>query len=120
MLHPLNPFPVLLSFTLLAPFFLRLVLGVTFIHFGTRTLKTKNYKAVRSYLEIIVGFMLIVGFYTQIGAAAAALIMLYELILKIRRRAFLTDGVNYYLILFVIAISLLFSGAGFFAFDLPL
>ncbi len=116
----LNPFPYLLSFGLLGPFLLRLILGITFIHFGTLKIKNKNYKHVVAYVETLAGVMLVLGLYTQIAALVVALILLYQLFHKMTKKAFLTDGVNYYLILFIIALSLLVTGAGFFAFDLPL
>ena len=52
--------------------------------------------------------------------SALSVIIVVKLSKKVKDRAFLTDGVNYYIILLVLAISLLFSGPGFLAFDLPL
>lgn len=71
-------------------------------------------------VEIIGGGLLIIGMFTQIVALIFVLILGVALIQKMRHGTFLSDGVNYYLILFVIALSLLFSGAGFFAVDYPL
>lgn len=116
-----NPFPILLIFGLLAPLLLRVTLGLTFIHFGGKHIKSKKSRLLAlGIIEIIGGALLVIGLYTQIAALVFSVILGVELIKKIKNREFLTDGVNYYLLLFVIAVSLLLSGAGLFAIDYPL
>lgn len=109
--------PPLLSFSSLAPLLLRITLGLVFIFWSIK--KFKNEKVV-SILEGIIGATLFIGFATQLVALIAAIILGYKLVRKILAKSFFTDGVNYYFILFIISISLIVTGAGFVAFDLPL
>jgi len=116
----LNPFPELLYLSLLAPFLLRVLLGITFVYFGYERLsKTKTEKGL-AVAKVLIGLLLVIGLFTQVASLLALCILGFRLVQKIRHKAFLTAGVNYYLILFVIALSLLFTGAGAWAFDLPL
>lgn len=116
-------FPSLISLQGFAPFFLRLTLGGIFIFWGYRILKKKQ-KDVRVNIvgsfEVLVGLSLVLGYLTQLGALIALVMLGERIVHKIRAKQFLTDGANYYLILFVIAIAILISGPGFMAFDLPL
>lgn len=115
-------FPPLLAFSGLAPLLLRITLGLVMMFWAFSKFKkhgTHGISAV-SVIEALIGILLFVGYMTQIAAFISAIILGARLIKKIRDRAFLTDGVNYYFILFIIAICLIFTGAGFIAFDLPL
>lgn len=116
----LSLFPSLFSWSELAPFLLRLTLGAVFIYSSARVLRDRSspsrQKAVGT-IEVIAGSLLIIGLWTQLAALVLVVDLLIRLIDRANRRAFLTDGVNYYLLLLVMAISLLVMGAGFFAFD---
>jgi uncharacterized membrane protein YphA (DoxX/SURF4 family) len=81
---------------------------------------SKSSERVLSALEGVFGILLILGLFVQGVALLVAIDMLVRLIGKMKSKSFLSDGVNYYLILFVLSISLLVTGAGFLAFDLPL
>ena len=116
----LNPFPELLYLSLLAPFLLRIVLGITFIYFGYERLAKKKEEKPLAIVKMAVGILFVLGLFTQVVSLVALCILGFRLVQKIRHKAFLTAGVNYYLILFVIALSLLFTGAGAWAMDLPL
>jgi putative oxidoreductase len=133
----LNPFPDLLIYSLLAPFILRVVAGLIFINLGVflfknekeqwivslSTLKIPNPKIAIKILgavEIIGGIMLIVGFYTQIAALVLALLTFAEAYIEYKDPAILKRNFVFYTMLLAITLSLLFSGAGAFAFDLPL
>lgn len=115
-------FPPLLSFSGLSPLLLRLTLGLVMLFWAFNKFKAHKTGGITavSIIEALVGISLFVGFMTQVAAFISAIILGIRLVKKIRNRAFFTDGVNYYFILFVIAISLIFTGAGFIAFDLPL
>ncbi len=119
-------FPPLLSYQLFAPLLLRVTLGIIFIIWSRDKFKKRitkiglNKETSIATLEGIIGIFLIVGFLTQVVALASAIILGKRLFSKIRSKAFFTDGVNYYFILFIISICLIFTGAGFIAFDLPL
>lgn len=121
----LSLFPSLLSYDQLSPLILRVVLGITLAYFGYQKIigkggssgsNTKIYGGV----EIIIAIFLIIGLFTQLAALLNAIILVIKLGFKVRDRKFLTDGINYYLLLLAIAISVMFTGAGWLAFDLPL
>ena len=133
----LSVFPDLLAFGLLAPFLLRVALGFVFISFGKyklgggRAEKAKFFESlgwkyglyvatVLGIIELVVGVFLLIGLYTQIAALAAALILLCALILKKKAPHGIESSSCFLFLLFIIALSLLVSGAGLFAFDLPL
>lgn len=133
----LNPFPQFLAYSLLAPFLLRLVLGIIYIGFGYTKLTTERaiksaffenihlrpggiYVWVFGIIEIVGGAMLLTGFYTQIASLALAFIMLAVICIKILRPTTLQNVLTFYILIFAATLSLLFLGAGAFAFDLPL
>jgi len=118
----LNVFPDLLAFGLFAPLILRAAVGFVFVRFGLS--KILNYsttnKRVLGIIEIIIGGSLIAGFYTQISALAAAIILIGAITIKRKNPKQIKSSLGFLLLLFVVSISLLVSGAGLFAFDLPL
>ncbi len=117
----LSIFPKLLIFEGFTPFLLRLTLGLVFILWSYKKIKSIDKKILAwGVFEGVIGVSFIIGFLTQLSALISAVIFGVKLIQKIRQKAFLNDGVNYYLILFVISITLLISGAGLIAIDLPL
>lgn len=133
----LNPFPELLNFALLAPLLLRGVLGLIFIDLGflkfrgekARWLASCEALGVRpadffvplyGFLQIAGGLMLIFGFYTQLAALMFVIFTGSELYVEWKARDVLKRDLVFYILLFVISLSLLFTGAGAFAFDLPL
>ncbi len=121
----LSIFPSLLAFEGFAPLIIRLVLGITLAWFGYQKIKGRGQSSgsnslLYGILEIIIALFLIVGLFTQIAALLNALILVIKLGFKVNQKAFLTNGVNYYILLLAMAISLVFTGAGFIAFDLPL
>ena len=132
-----NTFGDLLAFGLFAPLILRVVVGCIFIAFGyvkadqTKNdtliqfdwLTRKNLKIITSIIaliEVVGGIFLVVGLYTQISAIALAIISLGAIVLKFKHRGMIKNTEIFYLLLFAICISLVFSGAGFYAFDLPI
>jgi uncharacterized membrane protein YphA (DoxX/SURF4 family) len=124
-MHTLSLFPSLLSYQELAPFIIRIVLGATLAHFGYRKINGRGQSSgsnsmVYGWVEIITGALLIIGLWTQLAALVNAVILIIKIGFKIRDGKFLTDGVNYYILLLAMALSLIFTGAGAFAFDLPL
>ena len=133
----LNPFPDLLTYSLLAPFILRLVAGLIFVDLGVflfknekerwiislSALKVPNPKIAAKILgcvEIIGGVMLIVGFYTQVAALVLALLTFAEAYVEYKDPGILKRNLVFYVMLLAIMLSLLLSGAGAYAFDLPL
>jgi uncharacterized membrane protein YphA (DoxX/SURF4 family) len=124
-MHTLSLFPVLLSYQQLSPFIIRIVLGVTLAYFGYHKIlgsgkSSGSNSKVYGIVELVVALFLVIGLWTQLAALINAVILLIKLGWKIKERKFLTDGVNYYILLLVMAISLIFTGAGFLAIDYPL
>ncbi len=118
----LSFFPSLLILEGFAPLLLRIALGSVFVFwaYGKLRIRKDNKEIVGGIIEAIIGVFLIVGFLTQLVALISVVILFIHIIAKIKKKEFLTDGVNYYLILLFISLALLLTGAGFIAFDLPL
>jgi uncharacterized membrane protein YphA (DoxX/SURF4 family) len=119
----LSLFPGLLAYEQLGPLLIRLVLGITLAYFGYRKIIGKgtssggNQKAYGA-IEIIIAVFLIIGLFTQLAALLNAVILIIKLGFKARDKKLLTDGINYYILLLVMAIALIFMGPGSFAYDL--
>lgn len=133
----LNPIPELLNFGLLAPFIIRVTAGLFLMKmasaafaYGHQVIHEKrpdlSYRSSRAagfiigLLGAIASIMLIVGYFTQIGAITAIVIFAASAILKRKHPETLHKAPSFYLVLAVISFTLLLSGAGAFAFDLPL
>lgn len=118
----LSLLPGLLAFEQITPFLLRLILGFIFVHWAYKmwTTKTKSSEAVFSIFFGVFGTLFIIGLFTQLAGIVSTIYFGIKLFGKFKEKAFLTDGVNYYLILCIISFCLIISGAGSFAFDLPL
>ena len=117
-MHPLSTFPALLSWGLVAPLLLRLGVGVLRLFAGV-----ERYKKEYSWLSIFyVGssLLLTLGLYTQIASIVAILLIKFDFYME-RKAGRLSPEKNALTVLMVIIlISLLFTGPGFWAFDLPL
>lgn len=118
----LSIFPDLLSYQMFAPLLIRLTLGIIFIHWTYKTLRSRpdTNKKMVAIVEGVAGLLLVIGLWTQVAALVIAIDLVIRLYGKYQTKSLLTDGINYYLVLLVLAVSLLFTGAGFVAFDLPL
>ncbi len=121
----LSIFPFLLTYKQLGPFLIRIVLGLTFAYFGYKMAKTEGKKyGINLYIygtiQIILAIMLMVGLYTQLVAFILSIYLIIMLAYKIKNKTFLSNGINYYILLLAMSLSLLVTGAGFLAFDLPL
>jgi len=136
----LNIFPDLLFLQLLAPFMLRIAVGVMFVWIGYSYLFKDRVAVIAQIsskwpkiakfsvlfggtLEVITGIFLIVGLYTQAAAIAGALIAVDTLFGKFFYKE-LDKALKYskvfYILILIVSLSLIVSGAGAFAFDLPL
>lgn len=120
----LNPFPELLAFALMAPFIIRIFAGSYFVLLGLRLFQSKtdenvSPKSIMKYgtgaVAFLGGLFLFFGFLTQISAIVLTLLSLWNFYVSQNRtqRAL-------FLMLAAMTSSLLFSGAGLFALDLPL
>lgn len=68
----------------------------------------------------IFGLMLFFGYYTQIAAILTALSSIKGLVFRERYTSLFPFSASTYALILVISVSLIFSGAGAFAYDLPL
>jgi len=133
----LNPFPELLTFSLMGPFILRAVLGIIFLDLGILKFKSEKQRWIASFqalhlnpahvlvavyatLEVVGALMLIFGLYTQIAALAFIILTALEFYVEYRDSTILKRNIVFYLLLLTISVSLLLTGAGAFAFDIPL
>ncbi len=116
----LNPFPIQFL-ALLAYALLRICVGGILAYRATSHLREKR-TLVQAFgaLELVSGLMLIVGYYTQIAALLSGGVALLALSVHAVRSALSMGGRQFYLLLFVASLSLFITGAGFFAFDLPI
>jgi len=133
----LNPFPDLLTYSFFAPLILRVIAGLIFIDLGVLLFRNERQRwlislstikapqpeitvKVLGVIEIAGGLMLILGLYTQIAALALALLTFAEAYVEYKDPAILKRNFVFYIMLLAILLSLLLSGAGAIAFDLPL
>jgi len=133
----LNPFPELLTYSLLAPFILRITIGFLLVNLGYLKLSKEKSRweatfeafqvkqkvvatKILGFIEVIGGLSLIAGFYTQVAAIAFVILSGIEVFIEYREETLLKRDIVFYVLMFMIALSLVFSGAGFFAVDIPL
>lgn len=133
----LNPFPELLTYGLLSPFILRLVVGLIFINLGLLAFKNEKERwivslatlnipspkiAVKIFgaIEFVGGVMLLLGAYTQVATLVLSILTFAEAYVEYKDPTILKRNFVFYLLILAITLSLLFSGAGAFAIDLPL
>lgn len=133
----LNTFPDLLTFSQLSPFILRVVIGIIVVNLGLLKfgkekvawrelfetiglLPAKILVKVLAIIEIVGGLLLVSGAYVQITAIVFSVMFFCEAILEYREPVLEKRNITFYILMFTISLSLVFLGAGAFAFDLPL
>lgn len=117
-MHPLSIFPQLFTFGLIAPLLLRLAVGLFMIYLGKdRYNKTYKWSSV-AYIGSAV--LLILGLYTQPATIVAILAIGFDFYTEKKVIPVSKEKTALYMIVGVILLSLLFTGPGFLAFDLPL
>lgn len=133
----LNPFPELLMYSFVGPFILRVLLGLIFIDLGFLKFRSEKeawlvsletlglrpadlFLPIYALLQIIGGLLLLVGLWTQVAALAFVIFTGIELYVEWQAREILKRDMVFYLLIFVISLSLLLTGAGAYALDIPL
>jgi len=140
----LSIFPELLPFALFTPTIIRVVIGFVLVYLGVLTLFKKrkiftqkliSFKYPFPFvmvwfigvLEICIGCLLIIGLLMQAIVMVAAYLFINIGIIDSKGRVSNLDddkifGFSWllYVVLIIISISLIFSGAGFLAIDLPI
>ncbi len=133
----LNPFPIQFL-AMLAYALLRLCVGFLFFRAGLRHIKNRQqlteplahtfpfFPFGRTALwmtvitELMVGSMFFLGLYTQIAAIISMAFCLKFAIWNRRLPSEFFEGRSFYTLLFFASLSLFITGAGAFAFDLPI
>lgn len=121
---------------MLAPFVIRVALGAALFYLGIEHYRNRlpiadllrplmgrgahHVGLVLGLVEIASAAALVFGAWTQIAALIAGAIVLKPLVLRPHLRGLSPHPRGLYGLLFALSISLLFSGAGAFAFDIPL
>ncbi|MDB5194709.1 MAG: hypothetical protein JWN50_723 [Parcubacteria group bacterium] len=133
----LNTFPSLLSYSWYAPFILRVVLGIILIDVGSLKFRGERADWVKAFdaykirpakffvslfalFEIVGGALLLIGLYTQTAALAFVVLSGIEFYTEYTEGNILRRDIVFYALVFAIALSLLLTGAGAYAKDLPL
>lgn len=116
-MHPLTTFPILLAFGLIGPLLLRLSVAVFLCSIGWD-------RYHKSYRFLFIGFavagvLLALGLYTQLASILAIILMLIDSILD-RKESTSKEKRMLYSLMTAVLISLIFTGPGFYALDLPL
>lgn len=118
----LSLFPEIYNYSGYAPLILRLSLGVSFVGDGIEDINKKGgikiLNILVGVLKIISGIALTLGIYTQLWASVACMLLIFSMIIS------MGDGdwnkARYNFILTIISASLILSGPGLYAMDLPL
>lgn len=124
----LSLFPELLDWSFFVPFFFRLFLGGHLLMVGYRLLKKHQSKHddevlawwIFCVLIMSVGLFLLLGVYTQVFGVIVFVLSLLAMYFKKRGSHDATESIAFYTLFGLLALSLLFLGAGPYAFDLPL
>ncbi len=120
-MHPLTVFPALLTFGLFAPFILRVTVGVLRLFVGVERFKSQEKGSqAMSFLYIISSVLLIIGLYTQIAAIVAIFLIWFDYRMTKKQGLMTREKMALAIVMKIILISLLVTGPGAWAFDLPL
>ncbi len=118
LMHPLSVFPQLLTYSLVAPLILRLAVGILRLLAGfARHRKKHKWLAVFYFLSSL---FIIVGLYTQIAVIVAVLLVKFDYYMEKKAGTLSPEKKALTILMVVILLSLLLTGPGLFAFDLPL
>ena len=117
-MHVLSVFPELLTYSLLAPFILRITVGVLGLFAGKDCYK-KEYSWM-GILYIIASLMIIVGLYTQIVVLVGLLFVSFDYYVEKKKGLISRERLALSILIKIVLISLLVTGPGFLAFDYPL
>src|SRR3989339_1083019 len=112
-------FPELFNFSFLTPFILRIALGVPLIKHGVGKIisQEKMPQRILGGIVFLSGIFLVIGLFTQAAAIAVSLIIIASsIIMGGKHPRSWTER----FIKLAIAVSLILTGPGLFAFDLPL
>lgn len=115
----LSLFPELFNFSFIAPFVLRIALGVALVKHGLNKIISQDKISQKIFGGIIFlsGVLLIIGLFTQAVSLAISAMIIINLIIDYRRDE---KNLSEIFTRLAIALSLILTGPGIFALDLPL
>jgi uncharacterized membrane protein YphA (DoxX/SURF4 family) len=116
-MHTLSIFPQLFTYGLIAPFLLRLAVGGLRLFVGIE--KWKKDKTL-SVLNIVSSLCLIAGLYTQVAVIVGIILISIDYFSEKKAGTLTKEKTVISILMKVVLLSLLFTGPGFLAFDLPL
>lgn len=131
----LNPFPELLWLGFFAPTIVRIAAGALFLYAARHLWQNRETISSTTFpligrgewiswsmivFHLAIGAMLVFGYYTQYAALLAAIGAFKGILWGARYKDVCVFSRSTYVLLLAISLSLLVSGAGAFAFDLPL
>lgn len=118
LMNTLSFFPDLLTYSMVGPLLLRLAMVFFVGYLSLQRLKENN--VLIAIPTTIVGILLLLGLYTQIASILGIIIISTDYWINKGSVSFNTERKLLYGIVKIILLSLLFTGPGFLAFDLPL
>jgi uncharacterized membrane protein YphA (DoxX/SURF4 family) len=89
-------------------------------HSWEKLFETIHLKPSYYLVKVLGGLMLVLGSYTQLTAIVFSIIFFCEAVLEYREESLEKRNLTFYVLLFAISLSLIFTGAGAFAFDIGL
>lgn len=131
----LTPFPELLNYSIFAPLLLRIAAAIILAYLAYYHYQHRNNAAARRFpivgdgiwiawlaiaVEAATASALFFGYYTQYAAIFGAAVALKNIVWGSKYSHFFILPKSTAFLLLVITLSLLMTGAGIFAFDLPL
>lgn len=124
----LSLFPELLDWSFYVPFFFRIFISCYLLTAGYHLIKKNKTKGgeekltwtIFGTLIIAAGLALLLGIYTQVFGVISFVLSLLAIYFKKHKSPDTTESILFYLLFALISFSLLFLGAGPYAFDLPL
>lgn len=115
---------------------LRVAVGVVLVYLGLSHAKHRAELAPRfsfslfpygtffawylAAVEIVVGTLFVLGLFTQVAAILSALLALKFIVMHTKFSGTYVPGKLFYTLLLAASLSLFITGAGFFAFDVPI
>jgi uncharacterized membrane protein YphA (DoxX/SURF4 family) len=123
----LSLFPELLDWSFYVPLFFRIFLSCYLLMAGNTLIKNNTRKDTEKLaweifgsLIMAIGLFLLLGIYTQVFGTIAFVISLLAIYFKKHKSHDTPESIAFYLLFGLLSLSLLFLGAGPYAFDLPL
>ncbi len=118
-MNPLSIFPnILFLGPLLAPFLVRMIVSLFIIKSGIE--KYKKSSKWEAIVHFLCGAFLFLGLYTQVAVLFGLIIIAFTYYTEKKLTQISSDKKMVFLFASIILLSLLFTGPGFFAFDLAL